>query len=107
MPDLCPDCGSDRLLVGIRHRCIPKSRGGGESRPAAVEVHEQDGINEGPRRPVAGVASSPREPKRKRGRPRVENRDKTLAATKPWEKAGMSRATWFARRAEARGAKKQ
>ncbi len=38
--------------------------------------------------------------KRRAGRPRVEDRDKTLAATKPWEALGMSRATWYNRRRE-------
>jgi hypothetical protein len=32
------------------------------------------------------------------GRPRVEDRAKTLEATKPWLALGMSRRTWFARR---------
>ena len=36
------------------------------------------------------------------GRPRVERRDKTLAATRPWEADGMSRRTWFRRQAERR-----
>jgi hypothetical protein len=31
-----------------------------------------------------------------------EDRDKTLAATKPWEAAGMSRRTWYRRQAEQR-----
>jgi hypothetical protein len=34
------------------------------------------------------------------GRPRIENRDQTLAATKPWEAKGMSGTTWFRREAE-------
>lgn len=45
--------------------------------------------------PPAGVPA-----KRKAGRPRVEDRHKTLAAIKPWDAAGMSRATWYARQAE-------
>jgi hypothetical protein len=36
-------------------------------------------------------------PKGKGGRPRLEDIDKTLEATKPWEKAGMSRASWYRR----------
>ena len=36
----------------------------------------------------------------KHGRPRLEDRAKTLAATKPWAAAGMSRRTWYRRRAE-------
>jgi hypothetical protein len=37
------------------------------------------------------------------GRPRIEDRQQTLAATRPWEVAGMSRSTWFRRQAQ-RGA---
>jgi hypothetical protein len=39
----------------------------------------------------------------KRGRPRVEEKGMTLAATRPWEKAGMGRTTWFNRKRERRG----
>ena len=34
------------------------------------------------------------------GRPRLENRDKTLEFTKPWVNAGISRASWFRRQKE-------
>lgn len=33
------------------------------------------------------------------GRPRLEDRDKTIEATKPWLASGMSRRTWFDRKA--------
>lgn len=36
----------------------------------------------------------------KRGRPRLEDRDKTLRATKPWLAAGMSRSSWYRRQRE-------
>ena len=36
----------------------------------------------------------------KTGRPRIEDRDKTLAATKPWLKLGMSERTWYRRQRE-------
>lgn len=35
------------------------------------------------------------EPKPKVGRPRAEDRGKTLSDTKPWVKAKVSRATWY------------
>ena len=38
----------------------------------------------------------------KRGRPRIEDRGKTLAATRPWEALGMSERTWYRRQAERR-----
>jgi hypothetical protein len=47
----------------------------------------------------APAKSGPREAA-KRGRPRIEDRDKTLNATKPWAALGMSRRTWYRRRGE-------
>ncbi len=41
----------------------------------------------------------------KRGRPYLGMEGKTLAATKPWEALGISRATWFNRRKAARAPK--
>ena len=37
----------------------------------------------------------------KKGRPRIEDKDKSFEATKPWLALGMSRRTWYARRKEA------
>lgn len=77
------------------------SRGGVESRHAAqhdVDTAQADvsGI-----RSRAGVAPGPRDEKKpKRGRPRLEDRDKTLAARKPWAALGMSESTWRRRQAE-------
>jgi hypothetical protein len=39
-------------------------------------------------------------PNHKRGRPRIEDKDKTLTATKPWVALGMCRRTWEKRRKE-------
>lgn len=63
---------------------------------AAGEIPAQNA----PERPAedgerAGHKTSPR-----RGRPRIEDRDKTLKATKPWVAAGMSERSWYRRRAE-------
>ena len=38
------------------------------------------------------------EPKPKVGRPRIEDRGKTLTDLKPWAAAGISRASWYRRR---------
>lgn len=40
--------------------------------------------------------------KPRRGRPRIEDRRKTITAQKPWKRLGMSRATWYRRQAEKR-----
>jgi hypothetical protein len=39
---------------------------------------------------------------RKTGRPRIEDRAKTIEAKKPWLKLEMSRRTWYRRQAEKR-----
>jgi len=49
---------------------------------------------------VGGVASVE---KRRKGRPRIEDKDKTVEAAKPWVAAGMSRRSWYRREAEKRG----
>jgi hypothetical protein len=38
----------------------------------------------------------------KKGRPRIEDRAKTIEARAPWLKLGMSRRTWYRRQAEKR-----
>mgnify|MGYP001564064011 CR=1 FL=1 len=50
----------------------------------------------------AGVATGPRETKRKAGRPLDSEKDNTLTATRPWKALGMSRRTWYRRQAEKR-----
>lgn len=85
MPDPCPNCGLDRVLVGYRHNCRP--------RPKTVAA----------KKPQARLAEAARKP----GRPRIEDRDKTLAATKPWLALGMSERTWYRRQAEARKGKRE
>ena len=45
-------------------------------------------------------------PPRKTGRPRIEDRAKTIEARKPWLKLEMSRRTWYRRRAERRAARR-
>jgi hypothetical protein len=40
--------------------------------------------------------------RRKTGRPRIEDRAKTIEARKPWLKLEMSRRTWYRRQAEKR-----
>lgn len=98
--------------------CGQVPRGGGESnerasRPASAADEQRRPTAQGVRVPKAkadmsgqrskvGVATSPRGYVPKRGNVRVEDRDKTLAATKPWEAEvpPMSRRTWYRRQAE-------
>jgi hypothetical protein len=36
----------------------------------------------------------------KKGRPRIEDKEKSFEAQKPWLAKGMSRSSWYRRRAE-------
>lgn len=81
------------------------SRGSRVSRPALPSVRQASPDSQlvapkaaGIGAREAGVAPSPREAKR--GRPLDVDKDKTLTAIKPWIAAGLSRATWYRRRAE-------
>jgi hypothetical protein len=38
----------------------------------------------------------------RKGRPRIEDRARTIEARQPWLKLGMSRRTWYRRQAEKR-----
>jgi hypothetical protein len=79
-------------------------------RPDGERVSPAAGVEPGPRehrlitaaKEAVAIAKGEIEPvavhKIKTGRPYVEKRGETLAATKPWVAAGMSRSTWFARR---------
>ena len=112
--------------VGSERSSLPEakksSRGGGESRPA---VRIASGSSEASAKPVAkgatvrarnleqgggirsgaegvkssgqsaGVAPGPRETKLKAGRPKI-------VGQRPWEKEGVSRRTWYRRKAEGR-----
>ena len=48
------------------------------------------------------LTRSPMKPVSKKGRPRIEDRAKTIEAKKPWLKLNMSRRTWYRRQAEKR-----
>jgi hypothetical protein len=49
------------------------------------------------RHAVKPIAAPTAQAQRKRGRPLIEDRDKTLAAQKPWQALGMSRSSWYRR----------
>jgi hypothetical protein len=73
----CPKCNALIALVGRVHRCTPKQ--------SDIDSYIEEVIQPG---------------QAKTGRPRIEDRDKTLAATKPWLKLGMSERTWYRRQRE-------
>jgi hypothetical protein len=50
-----------------------------------------------PAHPIRTMKRAPQ-----KGRPRLEDRAKTIEARKPWLKLGMSRRTWYRRQAEKR-----
>ena len=81
MPNLCQICKANLDLVGRVHRCVPTKN----SSPAITR---------------AGAEAAP-----KFKRPRIEDRDKTITARKPWAAQGMSRRTWYRRQEEAKRAK--
>lgn len=91
----CKTCGErhyglclGKVLSKVRESVTKKARSSTAERPPLTPQ-------------VAG--SSPAAPtKPKVGRPRIEDRDKTLAATKPWAVLGMSESTWRRRQAEQR-----
>ena len=97
MPHLCTICGANMDLVGRSHRCIPKK---------AIPVLAAKPLNpKPPRSPAAAkeggrtVGSIPATgAKRGRGRPRVEGK-------RPWETEGLSRRTWYRRKAEQKAEK--
>ena len=67
---------------------VPDAEAGIRSRPQPV-------IEPGP-------AEARGEGEIRRGRPRLERKGQTREALKPWQAAGMSRATFYRRRREAR-----
>jgi hypothetical protein len=83
-----------------RTRKLPKARAArSRVKPGRVKA----GRSTKPWKAVMGKVLKIADALRKTGRPRLEDRGKTLTATKPWKKAKMSRATWYRRQAEKRG----
>ena len=71
---------------------VPNSSSGGdEAKQAPTKPRRKVAGNSPSRAKPAVVASSPPEAKRGRGRPKVEGQ-------KPWESAGMSKASWYRRK---------
>lgn len=104
MTDRCPDCGALIALVGIRHRCNGKPKT--PERP--MVMHTKSISMAEAEKMFPGKAGRPRIAPKKpltfnpigSGRTPKVDKKKTLAHTKPWLKAGMSRATYFRRQAE-------
>ena len=98
----CPKCGIV-LFFGSAHNCRPPSSDAART----VPVRKPKPVHQPPSPKASAAASVPKSkgPKAtpadsKVGRPRIEDRDKTLKARKPWIALDMSRSTWFRRQAE-------
>lgn len=76
--DRCPRCKALYSLVGRVHNCVVVL--------PLIQAPAHHNV------PIL----------RKPGGVRIEDRDKTIEAQKPWEKLGMSRRTWYRRQAEKR-----
>lgn len=90
-------------LRALREGRTPSSQTQKTSEPSAGapvvrESSSSKSIPVGTKEPTVSPAT-------KRGRPRLEVRDKTHKATKPWEKLGMSERTWYRRQKESKGSK--
>lgn len=121
MADNCPTCGANMDLVGKSHRCVPRPQlkasdlllpgryevtGSKPSKGLRIKARKSGGpIGDGvaltsmvhPPGLIDALADAIRSGKLnlKRGRPRIgEKRDQ------PWKAAGMSKTTWYRRKAE-------
>jgi hypothetical protein len=116
--DRCPECGALYAMVGRSHHCVPKSnpvaapkltgsqprQSNAASKPKTA-VAKAKRLIKAPGKATDGGTAGETAPKVRKGRPRLEDRAKTLAATKPWDAAGMSRSSWYKRQAEKRSGK--
>lgn len=96
----CPKCGIV-LFFGSAHNCRPPSSDAART----VSVRKSKPAQRLPEALIAASVPKSKTPKEtpvesKVGRPRIEDRDKTLKARKPWIALDMSRSTWFRRQAE-------
>lgn len=74
-------------------------------RPAELTISHPGGESGAGSDPALGRRPKPKRKAIPRGRARLEKRDKSIEATKPWLAEGMSRRTWYRRRAERREGK--
>jgi hypothetical protein len=84
---------------------LREARFGGDAEGESRSAPRHAGSSEGRANPKAGdtvsmgkIAAQPA----RRGRPLEKDRGQSLEALKPWETEGISRRTWFRRRAEDR-----
>jgi hypothetical protein len=85
----CKNCGNRETIYRLEAEEIP-----GFLRPRGVSAGVHEGVHENM------ACQTQREVKR--GAPRLGHRSETLTATEPWRKDGLSRATWYRRRKEAK-----
>jgi hypothetical protein len=124
MSERCPNCGALIALVGIRHNCrfqpAQQARQIGKTeRVRQITKQARTPIIMPDAPPIAPPAQGSEMKKKSAGRPRATpkvpiidpvkrrpgppvtgDHKNTLARQKPWKRAGVSRATWFRRKAE-------
>lgn len=129
MIERCKDCGANLAMVGLRHRCVPgaaQALADAKAREQKESKHESEAdrkkVPVGTRHPDrrndrllvsrtsavepkpevgtsvdvsggSGQVAEHRTGPLKRGRPKVEG-------PRPWEAEGVSRRTWYRRKAE-------
>lgn len=97
--DPCPACGLNRVIVGRAHNCRPRPKVleqiAGDNKPSAKVTTNTKGVNKSvDSKPIichpAPIVVTAQ--KRGRGRPKI-------VGPRPWETEGVSRKTWYKRRA--------
>lgn len=89
----------NRAGVGSERTKIRKTGGSARSEHATKGAGKSQALEAATPNPAV-VASSPPESIRKRGRPLAKDAAKALEQTRPWEAVGMSRRTWYRRKAK-------
>lgn len=107
MPNLCPDCGSNLDLVGIRHRCLKRTIDDtfstNRDEQGSKEISQARGQQKKPRAIKARKKVDQTTTKTgigliKRGPPFKGQEDQTLTHRKPWVDEGISRRSWYRHR---------
>lgn len=91
--------GHNKVRAPVR---TPEDSHSGQPHNEGAGTSSRGGLSVKASRATSAGADRPAREKPKVGRPRIEDRAKTLAALKPWMAAQMSRSSWYRRQAEKR-----